>query len=52
MVARLRELGHDVRYYEHIEGGHGGAADNEQLAHKSALTYEFLWRALAPARGG
>ncbi|WP_018501559.1 prolyl oligopeptidase family serine peptidase [Parafrankia discariae] len=46
MVARLRELGYDVRYYENIEGGHGGAADNEQLAHKSALTYEFLWRTL------
>ncbi|MBL7498455.1 S9 family peptidase [Frankia sp. CNm7] len=46
MVARLRELGHDVRYYENIEGGHGGAADNEQLAHKLALTYEFLWRTL------
>ena len=46
MVARLGELGYDVRYYENIEGGHGGAADNEQLAHKSALTYEFLWRTL------
>lgn len=46
MVARLRELGYDVRYYENIEGGHGGAADNEQLAHKSALIYEFLWRTL------
>ena len=23
--------GHDVLYYENIEGGHGGAADNEQL---------------------
>nr|WP_051467108.1 prolyl oligopeptidase family serine peptidase [Pseudofrankia saprophytica] len=49
MVALLRELGHDVRYYENIEGGHGGAADNEQLAHKSALTYEFLWRTLGTA---
>jgi prolyl oligopeptidase len=46
MTAKLRELGYDVRYYENIEGGHGGAADNEQLAHKSALTYEFLWRTL------
>ncbi len=48
MTARLRELGYDVRYYENIEGGHGGAADNEQLAYKSALTYEFLWRTLTP----
>jgi prolyl oligopeptidase len=46
MVARLEELGHDVRYYENIEGGHGGAADNEQLAFKRALEYEFLWRQL------
>jgi prolyl oligopeptidase len=46
MVARLLETGHDVRYYENIEGGHGAAADNEQLAFKSALIYEFLWRTL------
>ncbi|OLF16885.1 prolyl oligopeptidase family serine peptidase [Actinophytocola xanthii] len=43
MVARLRELGYDVRYYENIEGGHGGAADNEQLAFKWGLVFEFLW---------
>jgi prolyl oligopeptidase len=46
MVARLRELGHDVRYYENIEGGHGAAADNEQLAFKWALAFEFLWEHL------
>ena len=37
MAARLRELGHDVTYYENIEGGHGGAADNAQLAFRMAL---------------
>ncbi|NDZ95095.1 S9 family peptidase [Streptomyces sp. SID6673] len=47
LVARLEELGHDVAYYENIEGGHGGAADNKQAAFKSALAYEFLWRTLA-----
>ncbi|AZG46144.1 prolyl oligopeptidase family serine peptidase [Gordonia insulae] len=47
LVARLEELGHDVSYYENIEGGHGGAADNKQAAFKSALAYEFLWRTLA-----
>ncbi|OLF12646.1 S9 family peptidase [Actinophytocola xinjiangensis] len=47
MVARLRELDHDVRYYENIEGGHGGAADNAQAAFKWALVYEFLWRTLS-----
>lgn len=47
MVARLREHGHDVSYYENIEGGHGAAADNEQRAFKWALVLEFLWRHLA-----
>lgn len=47
MVARLREFGYDVWYHENIEGGHGAAANNEQLAFKSALVYEFLWRQLA-----
>ncbi|MCW4352375.1 prolyl oligopeptidase family serine peptidase [Hoyosella sp. YIM 151337] len=46
MVARLEEYGHRVLYFENIEGGHGGAADNAQLAHKAALAYEFLWRTL------
>ena len=38
----LEEQGHDVWYYENIEGGHGGAADNAQAAFKSALTFTFL----------
>ncbi len=46
MVARLRDSGHDVSYYENIEGGHGAAADNEQRAFKWALVLEFLWRNL------
>ena len=47
MVARLRESGHDVSYYENIEGGHGAAADNEQRAFKWALVLEFLWQKLS-----
>lgn len=47
MTARLEEQGHEVHYYENIEGGHGGAADNAQQAFKSALAYEFLWRTLS-----
>ncbi|MFD6674591.1 prolyl oligopeptidase family protein [Rhodococcus zopfii] len=47
MVARLEEQGHSVRYYENIEGGHGGAADNAQAAFKSALTFTFLEEVLA-----
>jgi prolyl oligopeptidase len=43
-VARLREQGHRVEYYENIEGGHGGAADNAQRAFQWALVFEFCWR--------
>jgi prolyl oligopeptidase len=46
MVARLKEFGHDVVYYENIEGGHGGAADNKQRAFMDALAYTFLWKQL------
>ena len=47
MVAALEAAGHRIWYYENIEGGHAGAADNEQLAFKSALSYSFLHRMLA-----
>jgi prolyl oligopeptidase len=47
MMAAMRELDADVRYYENIEGGHGAAADNEQTATIWALTMEFLWQQLA-----
>ncbi|WP_420791384.1 prolyl oligopeptidase family serine peptidase [Actinomycetospora lutea] len=43
-VARMREQGHRVEYYENIEGGHGGAADNAQRAFQWALVFEFCWR--------
>jgi len=43
MAARMLELGSDVRFYENIEGGHGGAADNQEAAFMSALAYSFLW---------
>jgi prolyl oligopeptidase len=52
MAAALEAAGHRVFYYENIEGGHAGAADNEQVAFKSALTYTFLWRMLKPASAG
>ncbi len=50
MVARMEEQGHDVLYYENIEGGHGGAADNGQRAFMSSLAYRFLWRELGGPR--
>jgi prolyl oligopeptidase len=46
MVAALQDAGHRVWLYENIEGGHAGAADNEQAAFKAALSYSFLWRTL------
>lgn len=51
MVALLRETGHEVSYYENIEGGHGAAADNEQRAFKWALMLEFLWKKLGDSTG-
>jgi prolyl oligopeptidase len=42
MAARMREQGHDVLYWENTEGGHAGAANNEQTATMWALTYSFL----------
>jgi prolyl oligopeptidase len=50
MAARLREFGHDVLYWENLEGGHGGAADNAQRATMQALETTFLWLALGEAR--
>jgi prolyl oligopeptidase len=47
MAARMREQGHDALYWENIEGGHGGAADNAQRAQMMALEYSFLWLQLA-----
>ena len=47
MVARMLDQGHDVLYYENIEGGHGGAANLKQRAYISALTYAYLHDRLA-----
>jgi prolyl oligopeptidase len=57
MVARMKEQGHDVLYYENVEGGHAGAANNTQQAFMSALNFSFLWRELggkpgAPVKSG
>lgn len=46
MAAKMIEAGKDVTYYENIEGGHGGAANNAQAAHMQALAYRFLWERL------
>jgi prolyl oligopeptidase len=47
MAALLGSHGYDVSYYENVEGGHGAAADNRQLALKWALILEFFRQQLA-----
>ena len=39
-------------YYENVEGGHGGAADNKQRAFMNVLAYDFLEQALTGSRKG
>ena len=46
MAAKMIDAGKDVTYYENVEGGHGGAANNAQAAHMQALAYSFLWQRL------
>jgi prolyl oligopeptidase len=47
LAAKMIDAGQDVTYYENIEGGHGGAADNAQSAYMKALVYGFLWERLS-----
>ena len=42
MMAKMESQGHSVWYYENIEGGHGGAANNKQSAYMQSLAYTFL----------
>ena len=42
----MKDLGANVLYYENIEGGHAGAADNENTAKMLALEYTFLLKEL------
>jgi prolyl oligopeptidase len=46
MVAALEAAGYRAWLYENIEGGHGGAADNEQAAFVNALSFSFLHHVL------
>ncbi|AWI08486.1 prolyl oligopeptidase family serine peptidase [Ereboglobus luteus] len=46
MVALMEAQGHDVLYYENIEGGHGGAANAGQRARMWALSFTFLAKEL------
>ncbi|GAA1173182.1 prolyl oligopeptidase family serine peptidase [Nesterenkonia xinjiangensis] len=46
MTAALESLGADVRYWENIEGGHGGAASPEQQARLNSVIHRFLQQQL------
>jgi prolyl oligopeptidase len=46
MVAKMKDMGHTVYYYENIEGGHGAAANMEQAAYNWALIYSYFWQYL------
>jgi len=46
MVARMKEQGHPVLYYENIEGGHAGAANLKQRAYSISLAYAYLLQQL------
>jgi prolyl oligopeptidase len=47
MAALMRDQGHPVLYWENTEGGHAGAANNEQTATMWALSYIFIWQELS-----
>lgn len=46
MVARMREQGHEVLYYENTEGGHAAGANLKQHARRYALEYVYFSRQL------
>ena len=54
MVRKLLDLGKGAttHYYENIEGGHGGAADNKQRAFMQTLAFTFLESTLGGDGGG
>lgn len=42
MAAKLEEIGVPFDFFENLEGGHGGFANQEQAAHRLALEYTHL----------
>ena len=50
MAKKLEDLGHRVYYYENMEGGHGGTANQDQLAWRTALEYAYFIKQLMPEK--
>lgn len=42
MVAKMRDQGHDVMYFEYMEGGHAAGSNPTQSAYTWALVYTFF----------
>ncbi|MGW8267776.1 MAG: prolyl oligopeptidase family serine peptidase, partial [Longimicrobiales bacterium] len=47
MAALMESYGHDVLYFENVEGGHGAGVTPEQQAESMALTLAYLHKQLA-----
>ncbi len=45
-AAKMKAMGRDYFYYENMEGGHGGTANQDQLAYRIALEYTYFARML------
>lgn len=45
-VAKMKDLGHDVIYYENTEGGHAGSSNYNQRASIKAMQYLYLYERL------
>lgn len=45
-AARMKELGYPYFYYENMEGGHGGTANQDQLAFRTALEFVYFAKML------
>lgn len=52
MAAKMRDYGYDFYYYENTEGGHGGTANQEQLAFRTALEYAYFFTMLFDDQAG
>ncbi len=46
MAAKMIDQGHDLLYFEHIEGGHSANANLKQIAERIAQQYVYLWQQL------
>lgn len=46
MVAKMKDQGHPILYFENTEGGHGGSASLEQVIFRNALEFTYLWKKL------